>query len=59
MCEVPMTMLPQQRRATMAHDGAEMPINAGLADIVALTGAAIKPVEGLLAEATAGLREQV
>ncbi|MFZ1727258.1 MAG: acyl-CoA dehydrogenase family protein [Albidovulum sp.] len=43
----------------MAHDGAEMPMNAGLADIVALTGAAIKPVEGLLAEATAGLRERV
>ncbi|MCB2095287.1 MAG: acyl-CoA dehydrogenase family protein [Rhodobacteraceae bacterium] len=43
----------------MAHDGVEMPMNAGLADIVTLTGAALGPVESLLASATARLREQV
>jgi (2S)-methylsuccinyl-CoA dehydrogenase len=43
----------------MAHDGAELPTKAGLADIVALTGASLKPVERLLAEATTGLRGRV
>ena len=42
----------------MAHDGADMP-NAILPDLLALTGAALPPVEALLSEATASLRAKV
>ncbi|MCU9848475.1 acyl-CoA dehydrogenase family protein [Defluviimonas sp. WL0024] len=43
----------------MAHDGAEMPNAVTLPDLLALTEAALPPVEALLSEATAGLRARV
>ncbi len=43
----------------MAHDGAEMPNSVILSDLLALTEAALPPVEALLAEARSSLRAAV
>ena len=43
----------------MPHDGADMPNAATLPDLLALTEAAVEPVEALLAEARSNLRAKV
>ncbi len=43
----------------MAHDEADMPNSVILSDLLALTGAALPPVEALLAEARSSLRAAV
>ncbi len=43
----------------MAHDGAKMPTNAPLADLLALTATVVPEIEALQTEATAALRARV
>ncbi len=43
----------------MPHDGADMPTEILLADLLALTGAALEPLDALLARATAALNDRV